>query len=597
MKFKERLSHIFGADLRSLAVLRVGLGLLLIADLINRGRDLVGHYSDFGLLPRQAWLEIYQNPWRFSIHAGNGSWQWQALLFLIAGLAACSLIIGYKTRLATVISWILLVSLQNRNPMVLQGGDVLFRMLLFFSMFMPMGAIYALDSIAFREKNRLPERTVSAATIGYLFQIVCLYWFSVLLKTGPEWRTDFTAVYFALNIDQFTTPVGHFLLGLKNLLKPLTFLTVATQTVSPVLFFAPFLGGPLRTIGILALMTMHLGLAVSMRLGLFPWIAIVGLLGLLPSWFFNQLGPIVKTKRRRNLLIYYDGECLFCGKMVLIIKNFLLIPETRLLAAQSKDETHRLLHQYNSWIIKTETGYHLGFRGFIEIARASPLLWPIGWFFGLPVIKQVGDRLYRAVSDRRSLGIPVELPTAKRPANLKPNILTNFLVLALLGIVIGWNLSTLPKKRVEFPNYLKPVVEVLRLDQEWNIFAPSPIKDDGWYVIPARFANGKKFDISSGKKQPVSFEKPGLVSDSYKNQRARKYMMNLYLSENDRHRLEFGRFLCRSFNKAATEGERLEEFEIIFMLERTGDDGMVEKPKEVLLWNHFCFDQKAEKID
>ena len=49
-----KCEEIFGIDLRSLALLRVGLALLVIIDLVQRSFDLKAHYTDLGILPRWA---------------------------------------------------------------------------------------------------------------------------------------------------------------------------------------------------------------------------------------------------------------------------------------------------------------------------------------------------------------------------------------------------------------------------------------------------------------------------------------------------------------------------------------------------------------
>ena len=53
------LDEIFGFDLRSLAVFRIGLALVIIADLFIRFGDIKAHYSDYGILPRTALIEQF----------------------------------------------------------------------------------------------------------------------------------------------------------------------------------------------------------------------------------------------------------------------------------------------------------------------------------------------------------------------------------------------------------------------------------------------------------------------------------------------------------------------------------------------------------
>ena len=56
------------------------------------------------------------------------------------GLAALALVLGYRTRWAVVISLVMLISLHNRAPLVLQGGDNLLLLVLFWMCFLPIGS-------------------------------------------------------------------------------------------------------------------------------------------------------------------------------------------------------------------------------------------------------------------------------------------------------------------------------------------------------------------------------------------------------------------------------------------------------------------------
>jgi len=47
-----KLRELWGIDLRSLALLRIGLGASVLADVAIRAFDLVGLYTDRGVLPR-----------------------------------------------------------------------------------------------------------------------------------------------------------------------------------------------------------------------------------------------------------------------------------------------------------------------------------------------------------------------------------------------------------------------------------------------------------------------------------------------------------------------------------------------------------------
>ena len=93
-----KLEEVFGADLRSLAALRIGVALIVLFDLIQRSSDLVAHYTDFGIAPRSFVIDQSSSRWFLSIHFLSGVWEIQAILFLAAGIAALAMLLGYKTR-------------------------------------------------------------------------------------------------------------------------------------------------------------------------------------------------------------------------------------------------------------------------------------------------------------------------------------------------------------------------------------------------------------------------------------------------------------------------------------------------------------------
>ena len=49
-----KTTELFGVDLRSLALLRVSLAIIVLLDLAYRANDLKAHYTDLGILPRSA---------------------------------------------------------------------------------------------------------------------------------------------------------------------------------------------------------------------------------------------------------------------------------------------------------------------------------------------------------------------------------------------------------------------------------------------------------------------------------------------------------------------------------------------------------------
>src|ERR687893_102041 len=298
-RVRAKIVEIFGADLRSLAVFRIVLALLVLADLANRATDLYQHYTDAGVLPRTALIEEVLSPWAFSLNLMNGKPFFQALLFGATALAALGMLVGYRTRLMTIVVWVLLLSIQWRNPLVGGADGPLLRLLLFWSMFLPLGALWSVDRALEGAQRRLSPCFLSVATVGLFMQIAFVYWFTAALKSGPEWRVDHTALYYALSLDQLATPIGHFLLDFPGLLQVMTFGTFALEAFGLFLLFCPFFTGPVRTGTVLAVMSLHFGIWLTMDIGIFPWISAFCMVCFFPTWFWDRASTLLSVLLRR----------------------------------------------------------------------------------------------------------------------------------------------------------------------------------------------------------------------------------------------------------------------------------------------------------
>ena len=108
-------------------------------------------YTDEGMFQRGEISYRVTTIWNWSLHFGSGSSNYQAVLFGIGAILGLALLVGFETRLATIGSWLLLVSLHHRVPPILSGADILLRMLLFWGMFLPLGKVWSIDRL--REKR------------------------------------------------------------------------------------------------------------------------------------------------------------------------------------------------------------------------------------------------------------------------------------------------------------------------------------------------------------------------------------------------------------------------------------------------------------
>lgn len=286
------LGDVFSIDPRSLALFRVLMGTLLLADLFIRSGDLTAMYTDGGMFSRAEICYRVTSPWNWSFHFGSGAFGYQSMLFALAALFAFALLIGFETRLATIASWLMLVSLHHRVPPILSGADILFRMLLFWAMFLPLERIWSID--AWRKQRRgqaAPETStwpiLSVASAAILLQMAQMYFFSAIFKSNSGWiRGEIIAGGLAHNF--FAKPLGAHLLQFPQLLTASTWAVFILEWVGPLMLFSPKRTLWLRSGTIAALAAMHLGIALLLEVDLFSWVSIMGLSLFLPAEFWNS---------------------------------------------------------------------------------------------------------------------------------------------------------------------------------------------------------------------------------------------------------------------------------------------------------------------
>ena len=593
-RFREKFAELFGVDLRSLAALRVATAMLIIIDLISRSRDLVAHYTDFGVLPRTALIEDF-NRWRISLHLANGTWEFQALLFVIAGIFAVALLLGYRTRVVTLATWFMLASLHARNPLLLDGGDVLLRVTLFWAIFLPWGACWSIDRALGPNPSdsELPGRAFSAATFAYGAQFVFVYWFSVLHKVGAEWIQNANALYYTLHFEQFLTPWAQYLSPYPVLLSWLTRGVYWFELIGPLLLFSPFWTTRLRMAGIIAFVLMHAGIGIFMNIGIFTWVAPLSMLGLLPTEVWNKLADRLRTKERLALRIYYDQECLFCFRTVRLLKTFLLIPETVVEPAQCDPSIERDMRSRNSWLVVDGQGKrHYGFAAMVVIVAHSPLLWPIAAILRWEPIKRAGEWSYQFMANhRRRLGCSLAIPSPSPcERSVKLGFTLNLLILLLLGYVLIWNVASLPNSPVKLSERAKAVGAILRLDQIWNMFASAP-KHNSWYVVAGTLKSGEVVDILRNGAS-VNWEHPDSIPALFPSYRWWKYFFALSNLRDGRSWDQYVSYVCRARSRPLYLSQTLESVRVVNLAEEILPNNQTGALKRYLMTEHSCGEKK-----
>lgn len=586
------IRRILSLDLRSVALMRMGVAIIIIIDLIARSRSLIVHYTDAGALPRSSLLTLWQNKFFISLHMASGTATFEAILFIIAGVFALMLLFGYRTRLAAVISWLLLISLHARNPIILQGGDVVFRVIFFWMLFLPLGARYSLDNFFGRLKRTYANPYFSAATVAYIAQVMLIYIFSAITKTGYAWHEGGDAVYYALSLDQLVTSLGLWINSFPPLTTFLTHATLLVEMWASFLFISPIKNGWARIIGVVVLAGMQIGFNVSLHLGLFGPIMIVITLGLLPAEFWEKIvRPIyrkIASWGKQGITIYFDNDCSFCARVVRVLKKVLFLhPTTPLLSAETDPSIREKMERMDSWVVLDRNGVaHFGFDAFVLILSHSALFSWASRIAGSRFSRRNGEVWYRTVAKRRmAICLPPKtLSETPRQKNNKKLVAVG--IYFLLGYSLLWNIDTLPGKNMLSEKF-EWIGWTTRLDQKFAMFAPTPLLEDGWYVIAGTMEDGRTVDLFRDG-QSVTYEKPNNVAKLYMDQRWQKYMMNLWDRSFAPYRSPYIKYLCTEWNDSHDKEERVKSVQMFFMLEKTPPRGYPTEVKQMSLLTQAC---------
>lgn len=466
----------FALDLRALALFRVAVGCILLADLAIRFPDISTFYLSDGVCPVDAMPHSHWSMKHLELYRLLDNWWSVAGMFFLAAVFATSLTLGFYTRTSALVSWYLLASLQNRNIYLSDGGDLLLRIVLLCAVFLPLGARWSVDAWRHPEWEKLPNKYFSLATVAYVTQVCVMYLTAGLLKSDASWRVTGDALYLALSVDQFATGFAQMLVQHPSLLRVLNFMALAIELCAPLLLLCPLFVGATRSVALVLLMGFHLGIASCLHLGLFMPISLTVLLALLPTEALDRVF------RRRPAL-----------------------------------------------------------------AESTPADLPSGYRLAWPAKVFLGSVIFF---------IPFQNAMTVPGSGLAPSG-------PLLQTTLQYGRAT-------------------GLMQNWTLFAPHPLKEDGWFIVEATRQDGSRLDLLSGASPPV-YSKPVLPSAQFKNQRWRRHFQNLWQRYNPMHVPLYLRWAGREWNRKHPDQPPIRSLQLVFMREITLLPGLPQQARPVSL--------------
>jgi uncharacterized membrane protein YphA (DoxX/SURF4 family) len=283
----------------TLALYRIAVATIVLSWTLALAPSLYAFYSRDGILPA---YPDYQGSLAWGLLEWFPSNAAVTLFYFVLLLASICLLAGFATRVAAFLVFVCMVSFAHRNPWVLNSGDLLVQLLVFYLLLAPAGDALSVDRwlkprTAFWE---FPRRAIWPLRLVQV-QVTILYIVAVWDKVRGDTWNDGTAVSYALRIGDLSRfPVPSFVTDSQVLANFMTFGTLAIELSIGILVWNRVLRPWVLLLGV----TLHLGIDYGVRVGFFSWAVLAAYVAFIPPDTARSL--ILSTRDRLGRLSVAD---------------------------------------------------------------------------------------------------------------------------------------------------------------------------------------------------------------------------------------------------------------------------------------------------
>ncbi|WP_221392559.1 HTTM domain-containing protein [Dyadobacter sp. NIV53] len=260
-----------------LAVLRIAISVIGLVQLIIISPYLLQLYGNFGFIqwaisesPTDTWLPSLGKlclllyplgvSYKFCVYA----------VFTIYGLGLCGLLVGWQTRKAAILAWLMHGLTVNSGYFSLYGVDTMLHICLFYAVWMPVGKSFSLDR--YLSKKTVNPSFIANLSIRVLQIHLCIIYLDAGISKmqGVQWWNG-EAIWRAMMQPQFSVFDISWLAQWPWLAMLICWGTLVIE------FGYPFMVWPAktRTLWVILTLMLHLGIGVFMGLWLFALIMMV----------------------------------------------------------------------------------------------------------------------------------------------------------------------------------------------------------------------------------------------------------------------------------------------------------------------------------
>lgn len=305
---------------------------------------------------------------------------WIQAMFWVFALSAVFLTVGFLTRLSSVVVFLCLASIDQRNLYILHGGDTFLRVAGFFLIFAPAGAALSVDRLrrVWSGKEDLtiaPVRPWAQRMLQFEF---CLLYFATFCWKiqGTSW-VDGSALYYVYHLDELRRfPVPSILLH-PPAIKLETWATLALEFSLGILIWIKDLRYYILAIGLV----FHLFIEMSLNIPMFEWDILCGYILFVDAadfsrawkWLLNQIG----ADKGRQLAVLYHGEIAGSRRHANLLKTLDVLGRFSFIDITAAKPQVNPVKLRKGICVLSGDALMTAREGTYALAKQVPLLWPL----------------------------------------------------------------------------------------------------------------------------------------------------------------------------------------------------------------------------
>jgi hypothetical protein len=568
-------------DRRVLGLFRILFGILLIGDALRRLPDATFFFSNEGVLPNHFALYAPLAKPFFSLYTAFSSPGEVKFAIALTALAYIPYLIGYRTKIAQVVAFVLVTSLSCRNIFVENGGCIVVGIVAAWTMFLPVGDRFSVDAVLKSMRSRR-ERTARAledralwepvrvshqslAVLAIALQIFAIYFFNTVHKEGATWKHG-EAIHWVLWQNRIATVWTAWLrMHEPSWLSPVaTRMTLIIEGSAAFLPLIPFAQRYVRTTHVAITIGLHAGIALLMTLGPFSYIMMLINFLLLPPEVLDWVAKKIEQRLPSRTLSFdpKDGLLLFVARLLARLDPFGKLHFVERGSPAIEDAPTGVLavrdDEKGTWTV--------GSGALAEAVKALPA--------GLvlrPILAMASNSVKSALQDRKELAARFSLPEGivlgAKAKSTTPKEGKDFVLLpppsplavqvreGLVGLreaavavlifaaflqVLNQNWWIPKRFKVRQPRITQAIIDYPRLLQGWSMFSPDAPREDGTIVVDGVTADGRHLDPFTGA--PPDFDAP-LHGPWFQSQFFCDYFLKIHFDGNKGYRQHFKHYL------------------------------------------------------